>query len=169
MATSAPNSTPDPRPTGDLEHLFRQKFAGAEVPPRAGLWEQLDHELLVEQNNTFRRRLGVHRWVAAACLLLLFSVSGWALLHQWQAPAPGLTAQGAAGSGRRAEAEGGVQSVSAEAPRSATLGAEDKTSTAPAEVAAKLPEFGSEEAAEDLERGFFPDESGLPAGLAAAR
>ncbi|WP_157530344.1 hypothetical protein [Hymenobacter norwichensis] len=84
MATSAPNPTPDPRPTGDLEHLFRQKFAEAEVTPRAGLWEQLDHELLVEQNNTYRRKLTWHRWVAAACLLLFFSASGWAILRKWQ-------------------------------------------------------------------------------------
>ena len=90
MATSAPNPTPDPRPTGDLEHLFRQKFAEAEVTPRAGLWEQLDHELLVEQNNTYRRRLSMHRWVAAACLLFFVSMGGWALLHQWQAPTSGL-------------------------------------------------------------------------------
>ncbi|UOG74371.1 outer membrane beta-barrel protein [Hymenobacter tibetensis] len=93
MATSAPNTTPDPRPTGDLEHLFRQKFADAEVTPRASLWEQLDHELLVDQNNTYRHRLRVHRWVAAACLLLLLSVSGWALLHEWQPAAPGLAVQ----------------------------------------------------------------------------
>lgn len=90
MATSAPNTTPDPRPTGDLEHLFRQKFSEAEVMPRAGLWEQLDHELLVEQNNTYRRRLTMHRWVAAACLLFFLSMGGWALLHQWQAPTSGL-------------------------------------------------------------------------------
>ncbi|MDF7813045.1 hypothetical protein [Hymenobacter sp. YC55] len=110
MATSAPNTTPDPRPTGDLEHLFRQKFSEAEVTPRAGLWEQLDHELLVEQNNNYRRRLRVHRWVAAACLLFFLSMGGWALLHQWQAPTSGL-ATGRAGSGINATSSNGNQSA----------------------------------------------------------
>lgn len=77
MATSAPNNTPDPRPTGDLEHLFRQKFAEAEVAPRASLWEQLDHELLVQQNETYRRRLLGYRWAAAASLLLLAGGGTW--------------------------------------------------------------------------------------------
>ncbi|GAB3233715.1 hypothetical protein GCM10027346_22010 [Hymenobacter seoulensis] len=92
MAASAPNNTPntpDQRPTGDLEHLFRQKFAEAEVTPRASFWDQLDHELVVQQNEqvvqenvVFRRRLVVHRWVAAACLLLALGFGGWALLWQ---------------------------------------------------------------------------------------
>ncbi|GAB2771062.1 hypothetical protein HNQ93_000581 [Hymenobacter luteus] len=91
MAASAPNTpnTPDQRPTGDLEHLFRQKFAEAEVAPRASFWDQLDHELVVQQNEqvvqenvTYRRRLVMHRWVAAACLLLALGCGGWALLWQ---------------------------------------------------------------------------------------
>jgi len=102
MATSAPNTTPDPRPTGDLEHLFRQKFADAEVAPRAGLWEQLDTELLVEQNNTYRRKLSVHRWVAAACLLLLLSISGWAVLRQWHSSSSTIAGQRAAATDSRA-------------------------------------------------------------------
>jgi len=89
MAASAPNTpdSPTPRPTGDLEHLFQQKFAEAEVTPRASLWDQLDHELVIQQheqvvqeNTTYRRRLIVHRWVAAACLLLAFGFGSWAFL-----------------------------------------------------------------------------------------
>lgn len=89
MAASAPNTpdTPTPRPTGDLEHLFRQKFAEAEVTPRASFWDQLDHELVVQQheqvvqeNTTYRRRLVLHRWVAAACLLLALGFGSWAFL-----------------------------------------------------------------------------------------
>ena len=87
MATSAPNNTNDPRPTGDLEHLFRQKFAEAEVAPRASLWEQLDHELLVQQNENYRRRLLSYRWAAAASLLLLAGGGTW-LSIQPNAPAP---------------------------------------------------------------------------------
>ncbi|AHJ99249.1 outer membrane beta-barrel protein [Hymenobacter swuensis] len=89
MAASAPNTpdSPTPRPTGDLEHLFQQKFAEAEVTPRASLWDQLDHELVIQQheqvvqeNTTYRRRLVVHRWVAAACLLLALGFGSWAFL-----------------------------------------------------------------------------------------
>ncbi|QNH62833.1 outer membrane beta-barrel protein [Hymenobacter sediminicola] len=87
MATSAPNNTNDPRPTGDLEHLFRQKFAEAEVAPRASLWEQLDHELLVQQNENYRRRLLSYRWAAAASLLLLAGGGTW-LSIQPNATAP---------------------------------------------------------------------------------
>lgn len=81
MAPSATNHTPDPRPTGDLEHLFRQKLGEAEVPPRQHVWEQLDHELLVRQNDAYRRRLLLHRWVAAACALLVLGCGSWLLLH----------------------------------------------------------------------------------------
>jgi len=81
MAPSDPKRTPDPQPTGDLEHLFRQKFAEAEVTPRASLWEQLDHELLVQQNETYRRRLSGYRWAAAASLLLLVGGGTWFGLH----------------------------------------------------------------------------------------
>lgn len=77
MAPTSNNNTPDPKPTGDLEQLFRQKFAEVEVAPRASLWDQLDHELLVQQNETYRRRLLLHRWVAAACLLLMAGGGTW--------------------------------------------------------------------------------------------
>ncbi|MBT9394995.1 hypothetical protein KLP40_17650 [Hymenobacter sp. NST-14] len=89
---SAPN-TPDtpqpPRPSGDLEHLFRQKFAEAEVTPRAGFWDQLDHELVAQQheqvlrqNTLYRQRAATYRWVAAACLLLALGFGSWAFLNQ---------------------------------------------------------------------------------------
>ncbi|WBA40620.1 outer membrane beta-barrel protein [Hymenobacter canadensis] len=114
MALSDPNHTPDPRPTGDLEHLFRQKFAEAEVTPRASLWEQLDHELLVQQNDTYRRRLLGYRWAAAASLLLLASGGTWLTLQPnatgVASAAAGLRAGspvvGAAGAGRTYEAGG---------------------------------------------------------------
>ncbi|MCA8831788.1 hypothetical protein [Hymenobacter pini] len=98
MAASAPNDTtphqPDPRPTGDLEYLFQQKFAEAEVTPRASFWDQLDHELVVQQheqivqeNTAYRRRLVLHRWVAAACLLLALGFGSWAYLGSGSLPA----------------------------------------------------------------------------------
>ncbi|QDA60671.1 hypothetical protein [Hymenobacter jejuensis] len=88
MGLSANNNTPDPQSTGDLEHLFRQKFADAEVAPRFQLWEQLDHELLVRQNETYRRRLLLHRWLAAACVLFMLSVGGWFGLRSGRSLAP---------------------------------------------------------------------------------
>jgi len=78
MLPSENNSTPpSDQPAGDLEFLFRQKFAEAEVPPRASLWEQLDHDLVVGQNETYRRRLAAYRWTAAASVLLLLSFGSW--------------------------------------------------------------------------------------------
>ena len=81
MAPLENNHTPNPRPTGDLEHLFRQKLGEAEVPPRLHVWEQIDHDLLVRQNDSYRRRLLLHRWVAAACALLVLGCGSWLLLH----------------------------------------------------------------------------------------
>ncbi|UPL48551.1 hypothetical protein [Hymenobacter sublimis] len=146
MAASAPNTnTPDPRSTGDLEHLFRQKFAEAEVAPRASFWDQLDHELVVQQNEqvvqqnvTYRRRLVVHRWVAAACLLLALGFGSWAFLWQngaavgpelaVQLPAGSATSSGAVGSTAAATSGFGTEnaataSVSAAFPATASSSA----------------------------------------------
>ncbi|MBC6612111.1 hypothetical protein H8B15_14375 [Hymenobacter sp. BT507] len=83
-ANKAAPTSPDPRPTGDLEYLFRQKLGEAEVAPRLQLWEQLDHDLLVQQNETYRKRLLLHRWVAAACVLLLLGAGSWLGVQQLQ-------------------------------------------------------------------------------------
>ncbi|KAA9331663.1 hypothetical protein F0P96_15635 [Hymenobacter busanensis] len=72
------DNTPEQRPTGNLEDLFRQKFADAELTPRADVWERLDHDLLVRQNEGYRRRLGVWRWAAAAaCAVATLSGGAW--------------------------------------------------------------------------------------------
>lgn len=82
------------RPTGDLEHLFRQKLAGAEVRPRANFWDQLDNELVAQQhtdmlrqNAMYRQRAAVYRWAAAACLVLALGVASWAYLARSGQPA----------------------------------------------------------------------------------
>ncbi len=71
------NSTP--KPTGSLEELFRHHLGEeAAVPPRALLWDQIDNSLLIRQNEVYRRRLTVTRWVAAASLLLAtLAGTGW--------------------------------------------------------------------------------------------
>ncbi|HEX8350716.1 MAG TPA: hypothetical protein VF598_12200 [Hymenobacter sp.] len=79
MEPSANHPSSD-QPKGDLEHLFRQKFAEAEVMPRRNLWEQIDHELLVQQNEAYRHRLVQHRWLAAACILLVLAAGAWAII-----------------------------------------------------------------------------------------
>lgn len=163
MATSAPNPTPDPRPTGDLEHLFRQKFAEAEVTPRAGLWEQLDHELLVEQNNTYRRKLTWHRWVAAACLLLFFSASGWAILQKWQNAAPGLADQRATTDSRATVAANSQSSSAATASNAdATASTEGQlpASNTPANTNNGLLALEGEYAATDAAKSAMSQSSG---------
>ncbi|GAA4377605.1 hypothetical protein [Hymenobacter koreensis] len=81
MTPFTDNNFPEQRSTGSLEDLFRQKFAEAEVAPRADLWERLDNDLLVRQNEGYRRRLGVWRWAAAAACAVA-SLSGGAWLMQ---------------------------------------------------------------------------------------
>ncbi|MCC2548267.1 hypothetical protein LJY25_17590 [Hymenobacter sp. BT175] len=82
MATETNHTTSGQEPHGDLERLFREKFAEAEITPRAHLWDQLDHELLVRQNEAYRRRLVEHRWVAAASAAVLLSVGSWLGLRE---------------------------------------------------------------------------------------
>jgi hypothetical protein len=66
------------QPTGNLEELFRQKFAEAELPPRTDVWDRLDHELLLRENQGYRRRLvGYRRLAAAACAVATLGVGGW--------------------------------------------------------------------------------------------
>ncbi|OON70463.1 outer membrane beta-barrel protein [Hymenobacter sp. CRA2] len=66
------------QPTGNLEELFRQKFAEAELTPRADVWERLDHELLLRENQGYRRRLvGYRRLAAAACAVATLGFGGW--------------------------------------------------------------------------------------------
>jgi hypothetical protein len=173
MATSAPNPTPDPRPTGDLEHLFRQKFAEAEVTPRAGLWEQLDHELLVEQNNTYRRKLTWHRWVAAACLLLFFSASGWAILQKWQNAAPSLAGQRTATTDTRTGVAANSQSNSAATAAGADAMASAKgqlpTGNASADANNELLALEGGYAATDAGRSMQSQASGSEYGAYAAQ
>jgi hypothetical protein len=123
MVPTANNNTPTPEPTGDLEQLFRQKLGEAEVAPRVHLWEQIDHELLVQQNEAYRRRLVWHRWVAAACILLFLGAGSWFTVRQsgLGEPLPGVAvtlpgsarANAGAGSGAtRAAAAGNAESLS---------------------------------------------------------
>ncbi|UOQ53415.1 hypothetical protein [Hymenobacter cellulosivorans] len=112
MVPTANNHTPTPEPTGDLEQLFRQKLGEAEVAPRMNLWEQIDHELLVQQNETFRRRLVWHRWVAAACILLFLGAGSWLTMRQ----SDRATLAGAVASAPAASAKQHAANTAADAP-----------------------------------------------------
>jgi Outer membrane protein beta-barrel domain len=72
----------DQQPKANLEELFRQKFAEAELTPRADVWDRLDHELLLRENQGYRRRLvGYRRLAAAACALVTLGAGGWLVQH----------------------------------------------------------------------------------------
>ncbi|AYA38398.1 hypothetical protein D3Y59_15890 [Hymenobacter oligotrophus] len=80
--TPVSNNNNHQQPTGNLEDLFRQRFAEAELTPRAAVWEQLDHELLVRENQGYRKRLlGYRRAAAAAAVLAVLGLGGWYTQH----------------------------------------------------------------------------------------
>ena len=94
------SSTP---PKGSLEELFRHHLLESEaaaVPPRPQVWEQVDNQLLLAQNEKYRRRLVAYRWAMAASLLLAsLAGGGWWRSQQGTAPtgtlAEATTQQGA--------------------------------------------------------------------------
>ena len=113
MSVNPIDQNATPKPTGNLEELFRHHLGEeAAVPPRPMLWDQIDNSLLIRQNETYRRRLAATRWVAAASLLLAsLAGTGWwvgrdALLDSnsnvaVMAPGAPRTGADASGAGRR--------------------------------------------------------------------
>ena len=79
MSANPIDKNTTPKTTGSLEELFRHHLGEeAAVPARPMLWDQIDNSLLIRQNETYRRRLVVTRWVAAASLLLAtLAGTGW--------------------------------------------------------------------------------------------
>jgi len=77
-------------PKGSLEELFRHHLLESEaaaVPPRPQVWEQVDNQLLLAQNEKYRRRLVAYRWAVAASLLLAsLAGGGWWRSQQGAAP-----------------------------------------------------------------------------------
>jgi hypothetical protein len=85
---------PSTPPKGSLEDLFRYHLLESEaaaVAPRPQVWEQVDTNLLLAQNEKYRRRLAAYRWAVAASLLLA-SLAGGGWWHS-QRPAPATLAQ----------------------------------------------------------------------------
>lgn len=82
MTPVSNHNDPHQPPTGNLEELFRQKLAEAELAPRADVWDRLDHELLLRENQGYRRRLvGYRRLAAAACAVATLGIGGWLTQH----------------------------------------------------------------------------------------
>lgn len=76
-------------PTGNLEDLFRQQLGEAELTPRADMWDRLDHELLLRENQGYRRRLvGYRRAAAAAAAVATLGLGGWLTQHLLSTTAP---------------------------------------------------------------------------------
>lgn len=77
-------------PKGSLEELFRHHLLESEaaaVAPRPQVWEQVDNQLLLAQNEKYRRRLVAYRWAVAASLLLAsLAGGGWWRSQQGAAP-----------------------------------------------------------------------------------
>ena len=166
MAAIKPNNPDMNEPTGSFEELFRHHLAGAEVPVRPLLWEQIDNSLLVRQNEVYRKRLAATRWLAAASLLLASLAGGgwWAAQQRPAGPlvavapvpgsrsaAPGGSAAGqynTADSGSRLGGNGAeAPATGAAAPASAGAGAVAQSSlnqplTAPQPANAQAPPQG---------------------------
>ncbi|MCR5887587.1 PorT family protein [Hymenobacter sp. J193] len=118
--------------TGNLEQLFRQKFEEAEVAPRADLWAQIDHDLLVQQNETYRQRLQLHRWAAAACLLFAMAMGAWFTLHYSGGHEAGLAANTSAASRSASAAQ---PALNGEVPASLSTPARSNAARTTASVA----------------------------------
>ena len=102
MSANPIGGNPTPKPTGNLEELFRHHLGEeAAVPPRPMLWDQIDNSLLIRQNETYRRRLAATRWVAAASLLLatLAGTGWWSLRDAHRDESAIVTSRGPANAG----------------------------------------------------------------------
>ena len=155
------NSTP--KTTGNLEELFRHHLGEeAAVPPRPMLWEQIDNSMLLRQNEQYRRRLVVTRWVAAASLLLAtLAGTGWWAGRTGLMGGPEMAATTRPATERNAATNPTGQARATEASR-ATAAAAGATNAA--DLAAATTQGTSTNAVEQAVRGSRPMHD-----LAAAR
>lgn len=63
----------------------------AEASPPADLWARIDHDLTVQENALYKKRVVFYRQLAAACLALLLLAGGFAAFYLSGGPAPGHT------------------------------------------------------------------------------
>lgn len=145
--------------TGSLEELFRHHLGEeATAPLRPMVWDQLDNSLLLRQNEIYRRRLTVTRWVAAASLLLAtLAGTGWwtrraaspvgpevATSGRPAASGAGFSASGKVGAGT-STSSGGVAGTGPQASGNSkqALAAASGTTTAVPATAAPIPATGT--------------------------
>ncbi len=68
-----------------LEDVFRHHMQDAEATPSPDLWARIDHDLTVQENAQYKKRIVYYRQLAAACFVL-FVMAGAILLYQLNTP-----------------------------------------------------------------------------------
>ncbi|WP_018476795.1 outer membrane beta-barrel protein [Pontibacter roseus] len=68
-----------------LEGEFQRRMHDAEASPAPDLWARIDHELTVQENKDYKKRVLFYRQLAAACFLL-FAMTGALLAYHFNNP-----------------------------------------------------------------------------------
>ena len=76
-------SSANKRNNGSLEDAFRHRMQDAEATPAPDLWGRIDHDLTVQENVQFKKRVVFYRQLAAACFVL-FVMAGAVLIYQYK-------------------------------------------------------------------------------------
>ncbi|MHC2990441.1 hypothetical protein OB13_02145 [Pontibacter sp. HJ8] len=66
-----------------LEEEFQRRMHDAEASPAPDLWARIDHELTVQENGQYRKKVLFYRQLAAACFVL-FMLSGALLTYHFK-------------------------------------------------------------------------------------
>ncbi|MDX5421383.1 MAG: hypothetical protein LPK14_03955, partial [Hymenobacteraceae bacterium] len=77
---------------GLLEEEFQRRMQDAEVSPSPDLWARIDHDLTMQENAHYKRRLVLYRQLAAACFVLFMLAGALLTYHygQQEAVAPAM-------------------------------------------------------------------------------
>lgn len=67
-----------------LEDAFRRHMLDAETTPAPDVWSRIDHDLTVQENMQYKKRITFYRQLAAACFVL-FVMAGSILAYQFNA------------------------------------------------------------------------------------
>lgn len=69
---------------GSLEDSFRRRMQDAEATPAPDIWSRIDHDLTVQENIQYKKRIVFYRQLAAACFVL-FIMAGSILIYHFNA------------------------------------------------------------------------------------
>lgn len=75
-------SSANKKNNGSLEDSLRNRLQDAEATPAPDLWERIDHDLTVQENLQYKKRVVFYRQLAAACFVL-FVMAGSLLAYQF--------------------------------------------------------------------------------------